>query len=162
MERSNKSLYETDYYQWVQKQKQLLANKQFDQLDLDNLIGEVEDMGSDINTLESRLIVLLLHLLKYDYQTKILNPAMPEPYNCRSWKGTIREQRMQISLLMDRKPHLKHEQDSVLLDAYPRGKKLAISAMNDYLPRKQWLDSDSFPDNSPWSFEQIMREDWLP
>jgi hypothetical protein len=36
------SLYETDFYAWIQEQAQLLRHQQWSQLDLPNLIEEIE------------------------------------------------------------------------------------------------------------------------
>ena len=162
MEHSEDSLYHRDYLQWVQQQKQLLINRQFDQLDIDHLIEEVEDMGSELDTLESRLTTLLLHLLKYQYQTEVVNPVLPEPYNCRNWKGAIREQRKQLIRLMKKKPHLKSLITEAMSEAYTDGKELAIEAMNDYVQPHQRLDNRSFPSECPWTFDRIMEEGWLP
>ncbi|WP_422136287.1 DUF29 domain-containing protein [Endozoicomonas sp. ALD040] len=157
-----KNLYETDYYRWVEQQKEYLTNRQFDQLDIDNLIGEIDDMSSELDTLESRLTTLLLHLLKYDYQIRVLNPVLPEPYNCRDWKGTINRTRLAINKLIKRRPHLQSEVKSLFDEAYVDGKVLAIKAMNDYVQPHQQLNEHSFPEICPWTFDQIMEEDWLP
>ena len=39
------SLYENDFYEWTQKQAQLLREQQWYQLDLNNLIEEIESLG---------------------------------------------------------------------------------------------------------------------
>ena len=52
--------YNTDYYAWTNEQAQLLRTKQFQQIDLENIIEELETMGrSEKRALESRIIVLL-------------------------------------------------------------------------------------------------------
>ena len=162
MEPSEDSLYETDFYRWKEQQKELLASRQFDQLDLDRVIAEFDDMANELDSLESRLTTLLLHLLKYDYQVRVLNPVLPEPYNCRDWLGTIDRTRLAIFKMIKKRPHLK----SLVLDVYPEsykdGKKLAIKAMNNYVQPHQRLDDSSFPAECPWTYEQIMEEDWLP
>jgi len=38
-------LYETDFYSWIQNQVGVLRSGNFANLDLDNLIEEIEDMG---------------------------------------------------------------------------------------------------------------------
>ncbi len=40
-------LYETDDYQWLLTNIKLLKNRQFDQLDLENLIEELTDLGNE-------------------------------------------------------------------------------------------------------------------
>ena len=61
--------YEKDFYSWTQEQAELLKHGRFSDLDIANLIEEVESMGrSEKRELESRLTILLLHLLKWKYQ----------------------------------------------------------------------------------------------
>ena len=63
------SLYEQDFYQWIEEQAALLKAGALSQLDVENLIEEVESMGkSQKKELYSRLIILISHLLKWDYQ----------------------------------------------------------------------------------------------
>jgi hypothetical protein len=42
-----KRLYETDDVQWLAETVELLKQRQFEELDLDNLIEELEDLGSE-------------------------------------------------------------------------------------------------------------------
>jgi hypothetical protein len=63
------ALYETDYAAWARKNAELLRNKRFSDLDIDHLLEELSDMGrSEKNELESRLLILIAHLLKYQFQ----------------------------------------------------------------------------------------------
>lgn len=56
----NKTLYETDFYTWVNQQATLLREGQFEKLDLSNLIEEIEDLGKrHYDQLESRLTQLV-------------------------------------------------------------------------------------------------------
>lgn len=75
--------YDQDFYAWTQEQATLLKEKRFTELDLENLVEEVESMGrSEKRELESRLSVLMAHLLQWYYQ--------PENRS-RSWHATILE-----------------------------------------------------------------------
>jgi len=40
-----KTLYEKDFVLWVEKNLRLLKEKQFDEVDWENLLEEIEDMG---------------------------------------------------------------------------------------------------------------------
>jgi hypothetical protein len=61
--------YQTDYYGWTVEQAELLKTGDWQHLDIENLIEEVEAMGrSEKRALESRLVVLVTHLLKWKYQ----------------------------------------------------------------------------------------------
>ena len=59
-------LYDQDYYLWIETTAKLLRNRQLEQVDFEHLIAEIEDMGKEKRReLKNRLIVLLMHLLKY-------------------------------------------------------------------------------------------------
>lgn len=85
------TLYNTDFYQWIQEQLKFLKNQQWEQLDTVNLVDEIEALGrKERQEVRNRLGILLGHLLKWQFQpTKRSN----------SWLGTIKEQRLQIKLL---------------------------------------------------------------
>ena len=89
------SLYDQDFYQWTQEQSELMKAGALSQLDISNLIVEVESMGkSQKRELLSRITVLLMHLLKWDYQ--------PDRRS-GSWKSTINT----LSVIL-RGEHEKH------------------------------------------------------
>lgn len=61
--------YEQDFYGWTQEQGALLREGRFNALDIANLIEEIETMGrAEKRELQNRLMVLLVHLLKWKYQ----------------------------------------------------------------------------------------------
>lgn len=75
--------HEHDFYTWAKENATLLRAKRFEELDIDNIAEELEDMGSSREReLESRLGILLAHLLKWYYQ--------PERHSV-SWTATIME-----------------------------------------------------------------------
>ena len=119
-------------------------------------------MGHLRHTLESHLTVLLLHLLKYQYQTQVLNPLFPEPYDCRDGFASIDRSRGEIQALLRKNPSLQRVVESELEEAYPRAKKMAIKEMNRYVQAHQKLDKNSIPEHCPWSFHEFLSEDWLP
>jgi len=72
---SNSSLYERDFYAWTQEQAALLRENRVSEADIANIANiadEIESMGrSEKRELISRLTVLLLHLLKWQYQPSL-------------------------------------------------------------------------------------------
>ena len=53
------TLYEQDLQLWIEQTIHQLQNRQFEQLDIENLIEELKDLGkSEKRTLESNLMVL--------------------------------------------------------------------------------------------------------
>ena len=62
------NLYDRDYLQWIDDTVNKLRIGDFANLDMDNLIEEIEDLGrSQKRELNSRLKMLLEHLLKRIY-----------------------------------------------------------------------------------------------
>jgi hypothetical protein len=141
-----KDLYEIDFYAWTQKQVALLQSHQWSQLDLPNLIEEIESLGKQQRQeLRSRLSVLLGHLLKWEYQ--------PERRS-RSWLATIRVQRRDLWRLINDNPSLKSYLAEALLESYENGKDLAMGETN--------LPANTFPQDCPYSLEEIMSDRFYP
>jgi hypothetical protein len=62
-------LYEHDFYTWSIQQAELLRKKDYTQVDWDNLIEEIEDLGrNEYRALVSAVEQLTLHLLKQQFQ----------------------------------------------------------------------------------------------
>ena len=143
---SNSTLYDRDFYAWANEQAALLRERRFDAADLANIIEEIETLGrSEMRELVSRLRLLLLHLLKWQYQPNFQGP---------SWRTSIVIQRHGISEHLTESPSLK----SRLAEAISRAYHLARgeAAMETGLADK------TFPPICPWSFEQMMAEDFWP
>jgi len=139
-------LYETDFYGWIQNQAGVLRAGNFASLDLDNLIEEIESMGkSHQRALESRLEVLLIHLLKWQFQPERKSP---------SWEHTINEQRDRLTDHLLENPSLKPKTPEAQVKAY----RYAIKGAS----RETGLPVSIFPPQCPWTFEQIMDPDFWP
>ena len=104
------SLYESDFFEWTRQQARLLRERRFSDLDLDNLIDEVESVGSsERREIRNRLLVLLSHLLKWQFQ-----PGR----RGESWRRTIQEQRDQLEDLVRDSPSLRGYRDDAVVRAY--------------------------------------------
>ena len=126
-------LYDTDFHEWIQEQLNLLKTQQWKQLDTINLIEEIAVLGrKERQELRNRLGILLGNLLKWQFQ--------PEKRS-NSWLGTIREQRLQIKLLLKDSPSLKSYLDQALPDAYELALALAIQETK--------LGEQIFPEQCP-------------
>jgi hypothetical protein len=129
------TLYEIDYLLWTEETIAKLKARDFDRVDFENLIEEIEDLGrSQKRELRQRLKTLLEHLLKRLYVT------MPQEYN--GWERTIREQRQQIKLELMDSPSLK----SVWEKSFDLAWQFALETVRDDYPQS------NFPDT--WQFEQ--------
>jgi hypothetical protein len=140
------SLYERDYYAWSNEQVALLRAGKLAEADIKHIIEEIESMGrSERRELVNRLIVLLLHLLKWRYQ-----PA----FRGQSWRLSIKEQRIRLSTHLGDNPSLKARLDDAILEAY---RLAAIEA-----ERETGLSESHFPATCPFSFDQIMDDAFWP
>jgi len=140
------AIYETDFYGWIQQQAALLKGRQFEAVDLANIIEEIESMGrSESRALESRLTVLLQHLLKWKFQ--------PERRG-KSWELSIDEQRIRFDRLLRENPSLKSALNTILTEAY----RLAIVKA----AKETNLDKKSFPVECPWSWEELVDAEFYP
>ncbi len=128
-----KTLYDRDYLLWTEETAAKLRAKDFDQMDIENLIEEIESLGkSEKKEIKSRLIVLLEHLMKRIYIDR------PECFS--GWENTIYTQRNDIELTLMDSPSLKSLWDESFEVAF----KLALRTV-----RKQYK-SVKFPDT--WQF----------
>lgn len=138
--------YDTDFYTWTQQQAGLLKAGRFSDVDIENIIEEIESMGrSEKRELESRLAVLLQHLLKWQYQ-----PAR----RGKSWELTIKWQRMDFLKVLRDNPGLKSKLAGILLDAY----QTAVVKASE----ETGYDEKVFPSVCPWSFDEIAKEGFYP
>lgn len=143
-------LYQTDFYAWTKEQTALLQAEKFEKLDLPNLAEEIEAMGaSQRKELSSRLIVLIMHLLKCQYQPNPHGRAQP-----RSWRSTILTQRYEIELVLRASPSLRRELPEEIVYTYGRARKRAAAETG--------LGLTTFPANCPYTLEQILDEDFFP
>jgi len=140
------AIYETDFYGWIQQQAALLKGRQFEAVDLANIIEEIESMGrSEYRALESRLTVLLQHLLKWKFQ--------PERRG-KNWELSIDEQRIRFDRLLRENPSLKSALNTILTEAY----RLAVVKA----AKETKLDKKSFPAECPWSWEELVDAEFYP
>ncbi len=138
--------YETDVVAWANEQAALLRSGQFSAIDIENIAEEILDVGkSEQRELESRMAVLLVHFLKWQFQ--------PERRGS-SWETTIQGQRNSIKRRIQKTPSLKASLADAdwWCDAWIDGLVLA---------ERETLLND-LPKTCPWSVEEILSEDWLP
>lgn len=159
-----KTLYEEDFEQWIEKQKEFLQSKNFSKLDIENLIEELDEMGTtEYDTLESHLANLLLHALKYNYYFYNSEDKWVKHSVIHLWKPSIIGARKEIRKVLKRKKSLKKRSTEALEIAYADAKESAIDQINDFVrSENKKINIESFPDKCPWNFEQILVKGWLP
>jgi hypothetical protein len=135
------ALYEQDETAWLETAAQLIRQGQLDAVDRDTLAEYLTDMAKrDRREVFSRLVVLLSHLLKWDYQ--------PDRRS-GSWKGTILEQQRELRQLLE-SGTLRNHAAAVFAEVYAEARKQA--AAETELPR------NTFPEECPWNLESALAD----
>ncbi len=139
-------LYHQDYCAWIAGQAALLRQGRVQDIDPELLAEELEAMGRrERNELVSRLIVLIAHLLKWQYQ--------PE-HSPSSWRGSIIEQRVQVGRELRLSPSLKPFLTEAIDEAYPDALRIAS--------QETGLGADAFPAACPYQEGQLSDEHYWP
>lgn len=143
---STVTLYELDFCLWLEKTAHLLKERQLDRIDYDNLIEEIESMGrSERNALESNLEQLLMHLLKWKYQSS---------KRSNSWHYSITEHGLRLKKAFKKSPSLQRYFEEVFDECYQDARLLAS--------RETGLSKDIFPMTCPFFKEDILNPEYLP
>lgn len=135
--------YEEDFVAWLEDQAQHARRGDTESLDLENIAEELEGMArSDRREIRNRLIVLLVHLLKYQFQPR------------RRSRATIAEQRQRIATVIEDSPSLEPFPASIIDHCYADARSQAALETG--------LANTMFPECCPFGVEQVLAPDWLP
>ncbi len=136
--------YDQDFNLWIEQTIELLKQRRFEALDVDNLLDELESMSRrDRREILSRLKVILMHLLKWNYQ--------PDQ-RCGSWESSIRTNRDEILQILIDSPSLNPYPQTVLEQAYAIARQNAASETG--------LSLTVFPEHCPFSIAQILDQEF--
>jgi hypothetical protein len=146
LETKQQNLYETDYLRWIETTLKQLQVKDYSNIDWENLIEEIGDMGrSERRSLESNLTVIITHLLKWQYQPN---------FRSSSWKGSIAEHRRRIRKALKESPSLKPYIEEILAECYGDAVQLAMAETG--------LAVEIFTQVCPYKSIEILDSDFLP
>lgn len=135
----SRSLYDRDLYTWSQEQARLIRAGRLGAIDRDNVAEEIESLGREqFNKLESAYRVLLLHMLKWDFQ--------PERRS-RSWTLSIATQRLEIDDLLADNPGLEPRVAEAIARAYRKARLEAA--------KETGLDLTRFPEACSYGQAEI-------
>ncbi|MFB1487609.1 MULTISPECIES: DUF29 domain-containing protein [unclassified Thiocapsa] len=142
----SQTLYDRDLYDWSMQTARLLREGRYAEIDTLHLAEEVESMGkSERRALEHRLVVLLVHLLKWEHQ--------PEQRS-KSWQRTLIEQRKQVAKLLNDSPSLRPRLTDLLVDAYESAVRWAADETG--------MDESELPQSCPYRSEQVIDPSFFP
>jgi hypothetical protein len=144
-----RSLYDQDYQIWLDDTVAHLQSRNFDALDWENLIEEIESLGrSDKRSIKSYLRLLCEHFFKLCYWEA-------ERDRCfRGWSIEIANFRIRISTILDDSPSLKRYLVDNFLAEYHNARRLFLKASA--------LDNATIPEQPWFTLEQTLDHDWLP
>jgi hypothetical protein len=135
------ALYEQDETAWLEAMSDLAARGRHAEMDYRHLSEYLADMARrDRREVFSRLVVLLSHLLKWEYQ--------PE-HRSGSWRGTIRAQRRELRQLLE-SGTLRNHAEAVLADAYAEARRQAADETE--------LSLDVFPAADARGLDELLAE----
>ncbi len=132
-------LYLEDETAWLETMADLIGAGAVADLDFDHLREYLLDMARrDCREVESRLVVLLMHLLKWEHQ-----PGQ----RSRGWHATIAEQQQELRRLAGRGVLRDHAQAN-LTDLHPDAVARAAAETG--------LEPDAFPAVCAFTFESAL------
>jgi hypothetical protein len=138
--------YQDDFYGWALHNAELLRQGRLGEIDSERIAEELEDMGgSRERELESRLGILLAHLLKWVYQ--------PERRG-NSWRVTMREQRQRVARVIRKNPSLNSKLEEAFKDGYEDARLIAA--------RETGMNEDVFPEACPFSLRDTLDDGYWP
>ena len=132
--------------QWVEVTVKQLRNQNYTAVDWVNLIEEIEDMSRrERKALKSNLVVVLLHLLKWQFQ--------PDQRS-GSWRRNIREHRRRINEDLKALASLIPYLQEVFAECY--------SETCEQAANETGLLLSTFPEACYYPIEQILNFDFRP
>ena len=136
--------YEEDYYLWIKTMVKRLKERNYSQIDWDNLIEEIEDMGrSQKRAVESLLMGLTEPLLKLKYWES------ERERNKGHWESEVVNFRVLLKKRLQESPSLKAKLEDIYQEILPDSKK-SLSRLFE------------LPEQINLTLEQILNEDWFP
>lgn len=139
-------LYDHDFYAWTTKQAGLLRAGKLSEADHEHIAEEIENLGlREKRELISHLTVLLRHLLKWEFQLV---------HRGASWRLSIANTRDALTDHMADNPSLQSMLEAGIDTAYRRARRDAALETG--------LAESTFPASCPWSFGQMVAEDFWP
>ena len=138
--------YEADLVAWAEDNAALLRARRLTEIDVEHLAEELEDMGkSERRALGSHLQVLVMHILKWEFQ--------PERRS-RSWRLPILSARHGIHEILADSPSLKPRAEGLVAKGYALARERAITETG--------LPDSRFPESCPYRIEQLLDDDFWP
>ena len=148
---ATKPSYEENYSAWALHQANELRVHKPPFIDWEQVAEELEEMAARIRlALLSDLEVVLLHLLKLQYETS----SNEWRGRSRNWKLHAAEHRDRVLDILEDSKNLRNSMDDFVRKAYPRARRRAALETGHKESR--------YPDSCPWSAAQILDTSFFP
>jgi Domain of unknown function DUF29 len=130
---SIKELHDRDFNLWVEETKKAILNRDFERMDWDNLLDEIDDMGkSEKRSLESYLQRLIEHILKLRYWES------EKERNFRHWQSEVINFRNLIKRLLRRNPSFNRYMEDVYQELFQDA--IALLEVEFEIPKNSFVE----------------------
>ena len=151
----NNQLYERDFNVWRETIIKKIKQQDFNDIDWEHLLLELEDMGkSEKRSFLSNLTILIAHLLKLTVQADA--PEMMKG----SWYSSVTEHRFRVRKDLEENPSFKNYLHEVIFIAYADARKLAIKESKNAKLGVRKPDETEYALDFPFTIEQLLDEDF--
>ena len=117
-------LYDQDFYSWTMRQAEALKQRDFNAIDWDNLIEEINEMGiSYRNGWTAYCAQTIHHLLKIEYGDRATD------WSLGHWAQEVEDFRKQMAKLIVKNPGLKSVCDEMFAEAWEDGRDEAVKRL---------------------------------
>ena len=145
----NSQTYQQDFLRWAEEQSALFRSGNIADMDFENILGEIEDMGKEQKVaLQSLFRNIIVHLLKIE-----LSPAIDSR---PKWIEEVIEFRDQAQTRIDATPSLKHYSDELFNKAWEQARRAAGKSFEVY------GEEVLIPAECPYLLEQVLNSDYFP
>lgn len=144
--------YEDDFYAWTQHQAEVLRTMPVsdNRFDREHVAEEIEDLGkSERDAISSQIRRIIEHFLQLAY-----SPAQQPRFD---WMHSISDARAALEDKLS--PTLRRDIGATLEKLYAQARRNATLLLRNFGEQGA---AQAFPDRSPYSVEEICRQDWYP
>ena len=155
-------LYDRDFYSWSLQQAEALRRRDYDAIDWENVIEEIEAMARQERRswrkFCARAIEHLMKIAYWDHATKGM---------LQHWTSEVMDFRQKMAVLIMENPGLKGQYDEMFADAWKLGRSMAVKSFQKYDVEHRGGASEQtyrnwdrlLPEECPYRLDQVVAFD---